>query len=215
MNKDTLFASVPDEILIRHIFVHFSFEDLLRCRLVCRQFRRIGSGDLEIIKKVYQATVSVRKLFKTGRNKQATSFPEFHLREIPTLVVYSPDFISVNELNYQLMVPDKLDIKENFFNNLLKFLRDPVNVIPRIKKKITWLSREKKLALRKEDEPFNIINMIDIEISKLQNTILDLKYAMRKGKEAFTYPLPEKKRPFAQMIEEDIMQRRPKKNRRN
>ncbi len=212
MNKDTLFASVPDEILIRHIFVHFSFEDLLRCRLVCRQFRRIGSGDLEIIKKVYQATVSVRKLFKTGRNKQATSFPEFHLREIPTLVVYSPDFISVNELNYQLMVPDKLDIKENFFNNLLKFLRDPVNVMSRIKKKITWWSREKKSAMKK-GKPFKIIEK---EIAKLQTTQLNLKYAMQKKKGILTGPPPKKKRTFDQMIEEDVIQdSKSKKNRRN
>ncbi len=207
MSKDTSFASVPDDILIHHIFVYFSFEDLLRCRLVCKLFKGIGSGDLEVIKKVYQATVSIRKLVKTGKMKKTFKTAAF----LPGLSICS----FVDEQKYQNVVPDKLDIKENFFNNLLKFLRDPVNVIPRIKKKITWLSREKKLALRKEDEPFNIINMIDIEISKLQNTILDLKYAMRKGKEAFTYPLPEKKRPFAQMIEEDIMQRRPKKNRRN
>ena len=211
MNKDTLFASVPDEILIRHIFVHFSFEDLLRCRLVCRQFRRIGSGDLEIIKKVYQATVSVRKLFKTGRNKQATSFPEFHLREIPTLVVYSPDFISVNELNYQLMVPDKLDIKENFFNNLLKFLRDPVNIISWIKKKITWLSSKKK-SMRRTKKPFI---MFDIEIAKLQSKQFDLKTHMLKKRGNFTYPLPGKKRTFDQMIEEDIIQGELKKNKGN
>ena len=213
MSKDTLFASLPDDILIHHIFVCFSFEDLLRCRLVCRRFRTIGSGDLEVIKKVYQATVSVRKLVKTGKKKQETSlnFTDFLLREISTLVVYSPDFISVNELNYRLMVPDKLNIKENFFNNLLKFLRDPVNIISWIKKKITWLSSKKK-SMRRTKKPFI---MFDIEIAKLQSKQFDLKTHMLKKRGNFTYPLPGKKRTFDQMIEEDIIQGELKKNKGN
>ncbi len=199
MSEDTLFASVPNEILIHHIFVHFSFEDLLECRLVCKLFKRIGSGDLEVIKKVYQDTVSVRKLIKTGRKKQGTS-PRGIWNDL------------VDEKKMQLVVPDKLDIKENFFNNLLKFLRDPVNVMSRIKKKITWWSREKKSAMKK-GKPFKIIEK---EIAKLQTTQLNLKYAMQKKKGILTGPPPKKKRTFDQMIEEDVIQdSKSKKNRRN